>query len=306
MQGRLSPLVGDRIQAFPWPSWREEFPIAERHGFRLMEWTLDQDRLHENPLLTPDGQAGIRALSRAHGLSIPSLTGDCFMQAPFWKSPDAARDGLERDFLAVADACAAAGDLDCRGAARRPRPARHAGAGRQAGGDAAAARHAPDRSGSPRAVRVRFRAGTSCAASSTASIPRCSASTTTPATAPRWDSTRPPSSPPTDTASGTCTSRIALLGGTTVPLGAGAADFDTVFAQLARLGYQGNFILQTARAADGDHAGVLSRYRDGRRSHDGSPCSLSSQARPRWSPGPHAASAAPSPKCCTAKGAGWR
>ena len=44
--------------------------------------------------------------------------------------------------------------------------------------------------------------------------------------------------------------------------GGGCADFDTVFSQLARLGYQGNFILQTARAADGDHAGVLRGYRE--------------------------------------------
>ena len=41
MQGRLSPQVGDRIQAFPRDHWREEFPIAERLGFPLMEWTLD-------------------------------------------------------------------------------------------------------------------------------------------------------------------------------------------------------------------------------------------------------------------------
>jgi len=31
---------------------------------------------------------------------------------------------------------------------------------------------------------------------------------------------------------------------------------------LSRAGYAGDFILQTARAADGDHAAALSRYRD--------------------------------------------
>jgi len=53
-----------------------------------------------------------------------------------------------------------------------------------------------------------------------------------------------------------------LRGGFTVPLGEGAADFPGVFRRLADLGYQGAYILQTARATDGDHAGVLARYRD--------------------------------------------
>ena len=45
-------------------------------------------------------------------------------------------------------------------------------------------------------------------------------------------------------------------------LGTGNADFDAVFPALGRVGYSGNYILQTARAADGDHASALSRYRD--------------------------------------------
>ena len=53
-----------------------------------------------------------------------------------------------------------------------------------------------------------------------------------------------------------------VRGGTTVPPGKGDADLKTVFAELNRIGYTGNYILQTARAADGDHARVLCRYRD--------------------------------------------
>ena len=40
------------------------------------------------------------------------------------------------------------------------------------------------------------------------------------------------------------------------------ANFDAVFAALAQINYQGNFILQTARAADGNHADTLCTYRD--------------------------------------------
>ena len=41
----------------------------------------------------------------------------------------------------------------------------------------------------------------------------------------------------------------------------GDADFEAVFAALSRVRYAGNYILQTARATDGDHAGVVSLYR---------------------------------------------
>lgn len=53
-----------------------------------------------------------------------------------------------------------------------------------------------------------------------------------------------------------------VLGGTTVPLKTGSADFDAVFSALAKHNYEGNFILQTARAAFGNHSEVLSSYRD--------------------------------------------
>jgi hexulose-6-phosphate isomerase len=53
-----------------------------------------------------------------------------------------------------------------------------------------------------------------------------------------------------------------LRGGGTVRLGDGAAQLGAVFSLLRRAGYAGDYVLQTARAADGDHAGALARYRD--------------------------------------------
>ena len=53
-----------------------------------------------------------------------------------------------------------------------------------------------------------------------------------------------------------------IRGGTTVPLGAGDADLAKTIRLIERSGYKGQYILQTARAADGDHAGALARYRD--------------------------------------------
>ena len=53
-----------------------------------------------------------------------------------------------------------------------------------------------------------------------------------------------------------------LRGGTTVPLGTGAAELAKAIRLIEQSGYSGQYILQTARAADGDHAGALARYRD--------------------------------------------
>ena len=51
MQGRLSPLVNNQIQSFPFNYWLNEFPLAKQLGISLMEWTLDYPKLHQNPLL---------------------------------------------------------------------------------------------------------------------------------------------------------------------------------------------------------------------------------------------------------------
>jgi hexulose-6-phosphate isomerase len=95
MQGRLSPLVDGKIQAFPWEHWRQEFPISKSLDIHLMEWTLDQDHLYKNPLMTEVGRSEIRVLCSNNKVRIPSLTGDCFMQDPFWKATGLARSDLE-------------------------------------------------------------------------------------------------------------------------------------------------------------------------------------------------------------------
>jgi hexulose-6-phosphate isomerase len=53
-----------------------------------------------------------------------------------------------------------------------------------------------------------------------------------------------------------------ILGGGTVPLGHGDANLPYVFRELRKIGYSGNYILQTARALDGNHAAVLTKYKN--------------------------------------------
>ena len=106
MQGRLSPVMDGKIQSFPWDTWKEEIVSAKNIGLSVMEWTLDQEGLDRNPLMTPDGQLTINELCKKHNFSIPSLTGDCFMQAPFWKSVDKhSSKKLKADFTSILESC---------------------------------------------------------------------------------------------------------------------------------------------------------------------------------------------------------
>jgi hexulose-6-phosphate isomerase len=261
MQGRLSPMVGGRIQAFPWDAWRDEFALAQQHGFGLMEWTLDQDRLRDNPLMRAEGQDEIRALCGRHGVMVGSLTGDCFMQAPFWKAAGAARDALEADFRGVAEASAAVGAalivVPLVDNGRIEDPAQEEVVVERFGALAAFL--------SDRGLRVLFE------------------SDFPPAELARFISRLPADVfginydignsagegfDPVEEISrygariGNVHVKDRPRGGSTVPLGTGHADFERVFAALGRAGYRGGFILQTARAADGDHAAALCRYRE--------------------------------------------
>ena len=105
MQGRLSPIERGKIQSFPWTNWENEIKTAAKLGFKKMEWTLDQDNLYLNPLMTALGQEAIKNILAKTDLKVPSLTGDCFMQQPFWKCSGEIRSNLERDFLRIVECC---------------------------------------------------------------------------------------------------------------------------------------------------------------------------------------------------------
>ena len=259
MQGRLSPLIDGKIQAFPWSYWRQEFRAANELGLHIMEWTIDQDRLYENPLMTSAGQEEIRVFCKQFDLALPSLTGDCFMQAPFWKAETEPRSSLEADFTAVLHACAAVGigmvvvPLVDNGRLE---------------------------SVEQENVLVEFLAAQSSLLRSLA-IRIVFESDFEPPELARFIDRLDPTlfginydignsagcgfNPVEEFAA--YAARIVnvhvkdrVLGGTTVPLGTGNADFPTVFSLLRKQGYQGNYIMQTARARDDDHAGALKTY----------------------------------------------
>lgn len=79
MQGRLSSPSGEKIQSFPWDTWREEFVRARDCGFQMMDWVIDGERTEENPLMTIEGLAEIKALEKATGVVVSAVCADYFM-----------------------------------------------------------------------------------------------------------------------------------------------------------------------------------------------------------------------------------
>lgn len=86
MQGRLVPMINGMIQAFPFETWEQEFTLSQNLGLKLIEWTLDDTNLELNPLMTSNGRARIVDLCKSNCMDVKSVTGDCFMQNPFWKA----------------------------------------------------------------------------------------------------------------------------------------------------------------------------------------------------------------------------
>ena len=103
MQGRLSQIIGNKIQAFPTKHWKLEFSKARKLGLKSIEWTLDYKNLEKNPILNKKGQSQIKQLSKKNFIKINSITGDCFMQKPFWKKKN--NQKLLNDLIRIISSC---------------------------------------------------------------------------------------------------------------------------------------------------------------------------------------------------------
>lgn len=105
MQGRLSPIINGRIQSFPIETWQDEIKIAAQNDFQLMEWTIDYNHFYENPLLSQPEKEKIKGLISKYKLQIPSLTCDFMMERPLWKMRNQEKiSKLIDDFLQVCEA----------------------------------------------------------------------------------------------------------------------------------------------------------------------------------------------------------
>ena len=225
-----------------------------------MEWTLDKDRLYENPLMTEKGREEIRSLMSKYDVSIPSLTGDCFMQEPFHRTSGNRRDILLGDLKNIVRASSRLGinsvvvPLVDEGTIEN---------GFQ-----------------EKILKEAF--GSVKPLLSVTGVRICFESDFNPKKLADFIDEFEPEYFGISYDIGNSASlgydpeeetmlyghrilnvhvKDRLRGGKTVPLGKGEADIPCALRALVRAGYGGNYILQTARAEDGQHVGVLAHYR---------------------------------------------
>ncbi|MBI4402327.1 MAG: sugar phosphate isomerase/epimerase [Nitrospirae bacterium] len=264
MQGRLVPQIDGRIQAFPWKRWRDEFELAKTYEFRSIEFVFELDRFQENPIYTDSGNAELCTLIEKTGVPVTAICADYFMDRPLFRVRPhaqeesvrvlerliecAARVGAERVEIPCVDHASIVTEDDKRDLLTCV-----------SGCLKVAERHSIEivfeTSLPPEEFRdllERFRHPLMKANYDTGNSASLG-----------YDPVHEL------TVLGELVANIHIkdrvLHGSTVPLGSGHADFPAIFSTLAKIGYKGPFILQTAR--DPDDIDVAIRYRDMVRSY---------------------------------------
>ena len=82
MQGRLLQKYNNRFQAHPVGYWQEEFPLAQKLGLDCIELILDLNDINLNPLMSPDGLKEIKKLSNQTNIGIHTICADYLMECP--------------------------------------------------------------------------------------------------------------------------------------------------------------------------------------------------------------------------------
>ena len=259
MQGRLVEPSPGKIQEFPKKNWESEFPILRNLGIHLLEWTIDWQGIDDNPILSESEIPKILKLQIENELVIPSATLDCFMQFPCWHDDFSESSflrykillengrtlGLKYLVLPLVDASSINSDYKLESLfdfCKRITPHLISAEVQIVFESDYSSRDLLDfiSKFDSRYFGVNYDIGNSASLGY---------------------------SPKNEIESyGDWIKNVhvkdRVLGGSTVPLGEGSADFETVFGTLASINYAGNFILQTARSSTGDHVGVIEKYRD--------------------------------------------
>ncbi|MBM3777715.1 MAG: sugar phosphate isomerase/epimerase [Acidimicrobiia bacterium] len=249
MQGRLSPPVAGRVQAFPWSSWEDEFTRARECGFDTIEWLFEEPRAVDNPLWSAPGRDRIRRRVADSGVSVRSVCADYFMTHPFFRVPDHERTrsvdvletligharslGIRTILVPVLEGCeirAAQEAIDLLKALRRPLGIAHDAAvtiALETELPSSEYRALVEDAGSP-ALGIYYDVGN--------------------AAAKGYD-------PVADLrALGPWLRGVHVKdrprGGASVPLGQGDVDFAAFFSELAAVGYGGPLVVQAATGAD--------------------------------------------------------
>lgn len=86
MQGRLLPKFNGRYQAHPVGFWKEEFEIASDLGLQCIEFIIDKESISENPLLEENGIEEIKKTIFKTSVSVKTICADYFMDFPIQSS----------------------------------------------------------------------------------------------------------------------------------------------------------------------------------------------------------------------------
>lgn len=94
MQGRLvNTEKKNTIQYFPSKNWPNEFKIARKINLKIMEWTINDENLEDNPIYNGDLKK-LKNMIKKYKIEIPSITNDYFMQKPFFKKKNKDKKNL--------------------------------------------------------------------------------------------------------------------------------------------------------------------------------------------------------------------
>jgi L-ribulose-5-phosphate 3-epimerase len=260
MQGRLVPPSDGKIQSFPRERWRDEFALAASAGLDAIEWIYDLYGADVNPIATDDGLAEIKNLSTESDVFVRSLCADMFMDKPLLRATEAeieerketlvwllgrcAMLGVKRVVLPFVDASRIDSDAelnDVVGVLRSLlRDLERTGVELHLETSLSPERFADLLARLPHPmVKVNYDSGNS---SSLGYRP-----------ADEFDAY--------GERVGSVHIKDRVLGGSTVPLLSGDADFDGLFDCLAKVAYQGDFVLQVARGEAGDEVEWARRNR---------------------------------------------
>jgi hexulose-6-phosphate isomerase len=259
MQGRMIPKVaGQFFQCFPREEWPHEFPLAAEAGLQSIEWIYDAQGEALNPLGTAEGREEMRAACASSGVIVNSVCADYFMDRPLTRANGAEFAALQTKLVWLMEQCG------------------HAGITRMVLPFVDASRIDSDAHEDlvvglladvlPEAAKqgVEIHLETSLEPKRFAALLE---KLSHPFLRANYDSGNSSSLGyhPDDEFDayggriGSVHMKDRVLGGGTVPLGSGDADFAALFSNLARHEYRGDFILQVARETEGEELELARR-----------------------------------------------
>lgn len=82
VQGRLCAPEDGRFQSFPRTAWEKEIELAPKVPLRGIEWIYDLYGVGANPLETPEGRTQLKKKLSQSGVKVVSICADYFMDCP--------------------------------------------------------------------------------------------------------------------------------------------------------------------------------------------------------------------------------